>query len=154
MRMYLTAKTKQNINYIPDYLEVEYKNRQDEVIHLRLDINGETEYDQKNALDIRTKGTMTLYLEENMTTGKIIDLYELDEAEQNKRYPTDILISILRCSKTHKIGLYPAPSSLDDETLRKKVNSDVFENCEAVLSLQTENKAYTIPFTFQPETYM
>ena len=108
MRLYLNAKSKNNIGYTPDWLKVTYTNEKGEDIELTLDIQGFTDY-HTDGLNCRTKGELLPWTTYDLETGEETDLSSIENIEEI--YSVDYLIDIIENGDDHIIGVFPADTS-------------------------------------------
>jgi len=148
MRLYLNAKSKNNIGYTPDWLKVSYvEDRQN--FELTLDIHGDIDYDP-NSLDCRCKGELILWVLYNNTNGSEIDLYDLSEEEVDEMFPIKRIAELLQMGTEFIVGIYPVN---DSEENLKLCNEDTFSDCIGICELYDGENDYEIRFEFETEYY-
>jgi hypothetical protein len=148
MRLYLNAKSKNNIGYTPDWLKVSYaEDRQN--FELTLDIQGDIDYDP-NSLDCRCKGDLIPWVLYNNTNGSEIDLYDLSEEEVNEMFPIKRIAELLRMGTEFIVGIYPVNDSEENLIL---CNEDTFSDCVGTCELYDGENDYEIRFEFETEYY-
>lgn len=108
MRLYLNAKSKNNIGYTPDWLKVTYTNEKGEDIELTLDIQGFTDY-HTDGLNCRTKGELLPWTTYDLETGEEVDLSKIENIEEI--YSVEELLNIIQNGDDHVIGIFPADTS-------------------------------------------
>ena len=146
MRLYLSAESKNNIGYTPDWLKVTYEEN-GQVLELTLDIQGSIDYDRET-LSCRCKGDLIPWVLYNCETGDEIDLYELSNEECDTMFPVERIAEIVCNSETYEIGVYPVDDS--DETF-DLAESDVLSDCEAFFEMYDGNRDYEKEFKFDTE---
>jgi len=148
MRLYLNAKSKNNIGYTPDWLKVSYvEDRQN--FELTLDIHGDIDYDP-NSLDCRCKGDLIPWVLYNNTNGSEIDLYDLSEEEVDEMFPIKRIAELLQMGTEFIVGIYPVN---DSEENLKLCNEDTFSDCIGICELYDGENDYEIRFEFETEYY-
>lgn len=141
MRLYLNAKSKNNIGYTPDWLKVTYTNEKGEDIELTLDIQGFTDY-HTDCLNCRVKGELLPWTTCDLETGEEVDLSKIEGVEL--LYPIEKLINIIENSDEYIIGIFPADTSEDGIAAAEE---DEVEDGEAELIFGE----YIIDFKFETE---
>ena len=130
MRLYLEAKSKNDVGYTPDWLKVSYQeNGQD--IELTLDIRGEIDYNP-HTLSCRCKGDLIPWVLWNCETGEEIDLSSLPEEEVEVILPNKRIAEIICDSDTYEIGIYPVNDN--DETF-ELAKEDELTGCMGLIEI-------------------
>ena len=150
MRLYLEAKSRKNIGYIPDWLQINYKENGREY-DLTLDIQGSIDYSKEN-LSCRCKGELVPWTLYDYISDEEIDLSSLSEAEIIARFP-DVKIAELICnSDKYRVGIYPIE---DNDEIFKLLEDDVLSRCEALFEMNCDERFYKNEFNFETElTYL
>ena len=139
MRLYLSADSKQNIGYIPDWIRFVYLEDGKERI-LTLDIHGDIDYDEK-CLNCRCKGEFIPWTLSGDDIGEIY-LYELEmELSEEKLYEK------MKNGVGFVVGIYPDNCNIDGDMLA----ADVFTDCKGECSLFTGKEVESIHFEFETE---
>ena len=152
MILYLTAKSKEQISYTPDWIKVSYK--EDEINYeLTLDIQGSIDYD-KDTLNCRCKGVLVPWVLYDLETGEETDLLSpelLSKGVIYEKFNNAKIIEIFKEGYEFRVGAYPSIIN-DDEESFKKAKKDKFEtgNGEVVLYPE-EGGTFTKQFTFETE---
>ena len=146
MRLYLDAKSKNNIGYTPDWLKVTYEEN-GERLDLTLDIQGEIGYDPK-CLSCRCKGDLIPWVLWNCETGDEIDLSSMDEDEVEAILPYKRVAEIVCNSDSYEIGIYPVKDN--DETF-KLAEEDKLSDCKGYVEIHVDGDDYTKEFEFDIE---
>lgn len=147
MRLYLSAESKQNIGYTPDWLKVDY-NKDGKNFTLTLDIQGEIDYDP-HALSCRCKGELIPWVLYDLDEGDEINLYEMSEEEVDELLPDTTVAEIINNSETYEIGIYPVD---DSDEVFELAEEDVLTNCEGCFEMYIdEDNHYNIDFKFDTE---
>ena len=147
MRLYLNARSKNNIGYVPDWLKVCYKENGQE-LELALDIQGEISY-EKNGLDCRCKGDLVPWTLFNMENGEEINYDEMSEEEVDKLLPIKKIADILQTGTDFRIGIYPADCSHCN--VWESAKEDVLSDCKGTCMLYDGENEYEINFVFEAE---
>lgn len=140
MILYLDAKSKNGVGYIPDWIQATY----DEDGHqfkLTLDIQGWIDYD-KDCLSCRCKGELVPWTLVNLEDGNEVDLSEMSEEEVEEKYPDKKLFEIFAKGYDFLVGVYP----VDDDNYD---NTDRLE--KGVGSVEFSGKIHSINFEFDTE---
>ena len=143
MRLYLEAKSENNVGYTPDWIKVLYKERKAEY-ELTLDIQGNIDYDP-TSLSCLCKGDLIPWVLFNTDTGEEEDLSELTNEELEERFPVKKLVKIFKKGIDFCVGIYPVRyDEFTDDTLKKGIGT-------VELYLSEEDKFYTRRFEFDTE---
>ena len=147
MRLYLSAKSKLNIGYTPDWLKVTYE-QDGKDFELTLDIQGEIGY-SPDSLDCRCKGELIPWVLYDLETGDETDLYSLSNEEVESIFP-DIKIAEILCNNDNcNIGIYPVCDT--DEVFFWAENDDLTD-CEGSFEMYIdEEHQYAKDFVFETE---
>ena len=147
MKLYVTAESKNNIGYTPDWLKVLYEKNGQE-LELTLDIHGEISYDE-NSLNCRCKGNLIPWVLYNLENGKEIDLSNLDEEELEEEFDEMFsikrIVEILQNGTYFTIGVFPV-NTLEENL--KLAEEDVFSNCHGELYIYDGENEHMICFEF------
>ena len=144
MRLYLSAESKNNIGYTPDWLRVTYE-EDGQNYELTLDIQGTIDY-EKECLSCRCKGDLVPWTLLNCETGNEMDLSSLSEDEIDIKFPNKRIAEIIRSSNSYEIGIYPVN---DDEETFELAERDILSDCSGLLEMYIdENHYYEINFQF------
>ena len=147
MRLYLSAKSKQNIGYTPDWLRVQFSQDGKE-FELTLDIQGVIDY-SPDTLSCRCKGELIPWVLYDLDTGDETNLSTLSIEELESVWPDKKIAEIVCNSHTYEIGIYPV--SDNDETF-ELAEKDILTNCEGCFEMYVdENNQYTVDFEFDTE---
>lgn len=146
MRLYLSAESKNNIGYIPDWLKISYEEDGQE-FELTLDIQGDIDYDT-DCLSCRCKGDLIPWVLYNCENGDEINLYDLSEEEADRMFPIKRITEILRDGTDFKIGVYPTD---DSDEIFKLADEDVLSNCTGLCKFYDGENDYEISFEFETE---
>lgn len=141
MRLYLSAKSKNNIGYTPDWLKVIYTNEKGEDIELTLDIQGLTDY-HTDGLYCRVKGELLPWTTYDLETGDEVDLSKIEDIEEI--YSVEELLNIIQNGSDHRIGIFPADISEEGIAAAEE---DKVDNGEAELMWGDR----TVSFKFETE---
>lgn len=146
MRLYLNAKSKNNVGYTPDWLQVTY-DENGKQYELNLDIRGEIDYDP-TSLSCRCKGDLIPWTLFDLDNGDEIDLSELSEEEIESLYPNKKLAEIFEKGYNFLIGIYPVDNEDDDD-----YENDILSDCagEIILYIAEEDIDYSKTFEFDTE---
>lgn len=146
MILYLTATSKNNIGYVPDWLKVSYiENGQN--LELTLDIVAEINY-SKTKLKCRCKGDLIPWTLYNSVFGEEINLSEIPEEGLNDIFPVKKIIEIFQTGTDFRVGLYPVKNT--DEVF-KLADEDVLDNCKGLCMIYDDEIVYEKNFTFEIE---
>lgn len=137
MRLYLSAESKNNIGYTPDWLKVTYKEN-GELLELTLDIRGSIDY-KKEKLSCRCKGELIPWVLYNCETGDEIDLSLVTEEALEIAFPDKRIAEIVCKSETYEIGIYPVD---DNDEIWELAESDMLSDCEALLEMYVDEDHY------------
>ena len=142
MRLYLSANSKNQVGYTPDWLKVSFKENEKKY-DLVLDIQGETDYDA-NTLCCRCKGELTPWvLLDN--DGDDMDLNELPEEEVNMKFPPERIAEIICNSEYYEVGIYPVNNI-------EAAYDDILTECHGSIEIYVdENHYYEKEFDFEVE---
>lgn len=146
MRLYLNAKSKNNIGYIPDWLKVDYEENEQK-LELTLDIQGDIDYDT-DCLNCRCKGDLIPWVLYDLVNGDEIDLYDLSKEEADKKFPIKKIAEILQTGTNFKIGVYPVN---DNEENLKLVDEDFLNSCIGICEIYDGENEHKICFEFEIE---
>lgn len=146
MRLYLSAESKNNIGYTPDWLKASYEEDGQE-FELTLDIQGDIDYDT-DCLSCRCKGDLIPWVLYNCENGDEIDLYDLSEEEADKMFPIKRIIELLQVGTDFRIGVYPTD---DRDEIFKLAEEDILSKCTGFCELYDGENYYEIHFEFEPE---
>lgn len=158
MRLYLNAKSKNNVGYTPDWLQVTY-DENGKQYELNLDIRGEIDYDP-TSLSCRCKGDLIPWILRDLDDDDEIDLSELSEEEIESLYPNKKLAEIFEKGYNFLIGIYPVvdDTCFDDDDdfddyFETVCENDILSDCigEVELYLFEEEIEYTKEFEFDTE---
>ncbi len=143
MRLYLVAKSKNNVGYTPDWIKVQFE-EDGKAYELVLDIQGETCYDN-TCLSCRSKGELipwSFWSED----GGDIDLYEWPEEEVEAMF-SDQKVAEIICSSYHfEVGVYPTDDNFE------KAEHDVLSECNGSIEIYIdEEHHYFKEFEFETE---
>lgn len=142
MRLYLSADSKQNQGYTPDWIRIRFKENEQE-LELTMDITGETDYNP-TTVDFHTKGQLqpwTLY-----SDTLHLDLDEIVETDEDFEYYLNLFNQNIETAQEIVVGLYPT----DDELYR----DDILTNCQGEYEFVFDfNKGQSkiVNFTFETE---
>ena len=141
MRLYLSADSKQNQGYTPDWIRIRFKENEQE-LELTMDITGETDYNP-TTVDCCTKGQLqpwTLY-----SDTLHLDLDEIVETDEEFEYYQNLFNQNIETAQEIVVGLYPTDELYQD---------DVLTNCKGeyafVLDI-SKGLSKTVNFTFDTE---
>ena len=142
MRLYLTADSKEQQGYTPDWIRIRFTENGQE-LELTMDISGETDYNA-TTLDCRTKGQLQPW---TIADGsQILDLGEINETDEDFEYYLNLFNQNIETAQQIIVGLYPT----DDELYQ----DDVLTNCkgeyEFVLDFN-KGQSKIVNFTFETE---
>lgn len=147
MRLYLSADSKKNIGYTPDWLRVCYE-QDDKTFTLTFDLQGEIDFTH-NTLDCRYKGDIIPWVLYDDEEGDEIDLSQLDEEEIAELLPDKTLAEIIYESEEYEVGVFPA--GYTDEIIEAS-EDDILSNCTGLLQIYVdENHYYEKRFEFDTE---
>lgn len=142
MRLYLTADSKQNQGYTPDWIRIRFKENEQE-LELTMDITGETDYNP-TTVDCRTKGQLQPW---TIADGsQILDLGEINETDEDFEYYLNLFNQNIETAQEIVVGLYPT----DDELYQ----DDILTNCQGEYEFVFDfNKGQSkiVNFTFETE---
>ena len=144
MRLYLDAKSKNNVGYTPDWIKVSFE--ENGVLYdLVLDIQGTTDYNN-TCLSCRCKGELIPWVLWNYETGDEINLYELAEEEVYSKFPDEKIAKIICDNEDFEIGIYPTG---DDNF--EKAKDDILSECNGLIEIYVDDHLYEKEFTFATE---
>lgn len=147
MRLYLSAESKQNIGYTPDWLRVQF-NHDGKEFELTLDIQGDIDY-SPDTLNCRCKGELIPWVLNDLEEGDETDLSTLSVEEIESVWPDKKIAEIIRNSNYYEIGIYPVHDNDEGFELAKK---DTLNNCKGTLEIYIdENNQYAVDFEFETE---
>lgn len=147
MRLYLSAESKNNIGYTPDWLRVQY-NQDGKELELTLDIQGDIDY-CSDRLNCRCKGELIPWVLYDTETGDETDLSSLSAEEIEHMLPDKRIADIIRNSSTYDIGIYPVG---DGDEVFELAEEDILTNCEGCLEMYIdEDNYYNVEFKFDTE---
>lgn len=146
MRLYLDAKSKDNIGYTPDWIQITYDENGHQ-LELTLDIHGWIDYD-RSCLSCRCKGELVPWTLVDLEDGDEVDLSEMTEEEIEEKYPDDKLFEIFAKGYDILVGVYPVDDTNydDSECLEKGAGSVEFN--------LLNDEYHSINFTFYTEVNM
>lgn len=152
MRLNLHAKTTSKTGYTPDWIAIEFKH-QDKNILLTMGIQGDTSYDEEK-LFTQTKGEIypSEYRVEQKGKTKIKDLFQLSE-EKLEDY-LQMFNHMLSRAERVIVGIHPTNDTNYQEKLKTLDPSKEFTECNGLYEYQDffENN-HTIEFKFECEIY-
>lgn len=144
MRLYLSANSKNNIGYIPDWLKVTYEEN-GQFFDLTLDINGTIEFNY-DCLSCVCKGELIPWVLWDSKAGKETDLNSMDEDEVKDSFSDEKVAAIISKGVAYEVGIYPAKDDSETFNLAEK---DVFESCQGQFELLVNSeKHYVRNFNF------
>ena len=147
MRLYLSAESKNNIGYTPDWMKVNYEKDGNPMV-LTLDIQGDIDYDP-NTLSCRCKGELIPWVLYDCETGDETDLSTLSEKEIEVLFPAAKIAEILDSNNVYEIGIYPVD---DSDEIFELAEKDTLSNCEGRLEMYVDDDHYyTKDFEFEVE---
>jgi hypothetical protein len=147
MRLYLSAESKQNIGYTPDWLKVCF-NQDGKEFELTLDIQGTIDY-SPDTLSCRCKGELIPWVLWDLDTGDETDLSSLSTEELECIWPDKKIADIVCNSRTYEIGIYPVG---DNDEVFELAEKDVLTNCEGCFEMYVdEDNHYNVDFKFNTE---
>jgi len=123
MKLYLSAKSKNNVGYTPDWLKVVYE-EDGQDLELTLDIRGDIDYDP-NTLNCRCKGDLIPWVLYNCDDGDEIILEDMDEDEINEMFPLKRIVEILHTGTYFRLGVFPVNTAPENMKLAEE---DVFSD--------------------------
>jgi hypothetical protein len=123
MNLWLDAKSKNNIGYTPDWIQVTYMDNK-KSYELTFDIRGEIAY-KDDTLSCRCKGNIYPWTFWDIETGKETDLTQLSENELKVWETKENIIEIFKSGTEFIIGIYPVEH--DDVTFKNAENDIVSE---------------------------
>lgn len=150
MRLYLNAESKNKVGYTPDWLKVSfYKN--DELMELTLDIQGEIGYDE-NCLSCCCKGDLIPWVLYNCESGDETDLYSLTDEQVKDIFPDERIAKVICESKDYEIGIYPVTNGdCNDAEIFKIAESDIVSNGRGYFEMFIDEHCYHKEFEFETE---
>lgn len=144
MKLYLDAKSKNNIGYTPDWLKIDYEEN-DCCYTLTLDIQGDIDYD-KNTLSCRCKGDLIPWVLDDNENGDEYDLSEVDEDELESIMPFEKIISIIENGTNYTVGIYPVFEKDFD-----LAEDDELSDCHGSINIYHYGKEIKKDFVFETE---
>ena len=148
MRLYLSAQSKFNLGYTPDWIQITIPkpDKPDHTLSLTMDIRGEIGYDLKS-VNLSVKGELVPWTLIDSESDKEFDLNDLDD-EQQLIYYNDLFNNNLDHASEIVIGFYP----VDDDSYENHEDNDIFTECDGQYEFIDENnKLKAISFTFTGE---
>lgn len=143
MRLYLDAKSKNNVGYTPDWLKVEFE-KDGEVCSLVLDIQGDDDYDNTR-LSCRVKGELIPWVLWN-EDGDEINLYEWSQEDVDAMFSDEQVAQIICNSEYFEIGIYPTDDNFE------KAEDDILSECNGLVEIYIdEDHYYSKEFEFETE---
>lgn len=150
MRLYLEAKSKNNVGYTPDWLRVGFDENCVRM-ELTLDIQGEIDYDE-NCLSCRCKGDLIPWVLQNCESGEEVDLYSMTDEQIEKMFPDEKVAKIICGSKYYEIGIYPVTNGdCDDEEVFEKAKNDYVSGGKGSFEMFVDGENYYMEFKFETE---
>ena len=147
MRLYLSAKSKLNIGYTPDWLKVTYE-QDGKDFELTLDLQGTTDY-SPGTLDCRFKGEVIPWVLYDLETGDETDLDSLSDEEIERILPDKKIAEIICNSSNYDIGIYPV---CDTDEVFSWAEDDELTDCDGCVEIYIdEEHYYTKDFKFDTE---
>jgi hypothetical protein len=147
MRLYLSAKSKLNIGYTPDWLKVTYE-QDGKDFELTLDIQGEIGY-SPDSLDCRCKGELIPWVVYDLETGNEVDLYSQSDKFIEMFFPDKKIAEIVCNSDNYEIGIYPV---CDTDEVFAWAEDDDLTDCEGRFEMYIdEEHQYAKDFKFETE---
>ena len=146
MKLYLDAKSKNNIGYTPDWLKIDYEEN-GIAYTLTLDLRGEIDYDKKT-LSCRYKGALipwTLYCNE---TGDELIFSEMEDYKAESIMPVEKILSIIENGTNYVVGIYPMN---DSKKMCKLAESDELTECSGLICISSDDKDLEKEFIFETE---
>ena len=144
MRLYLDAKSKNNIGYTPDWIKIDYEEN-GTLYTLTLDLQGDIDYNE-DTLSCRYKGGLIPWTLYDNETGNEYDLSEMDEDELESIMPFEKIISIIENGSNYVVGIFPVFEK--DFYL---VEYDALSDCHGSISIYHDGKEITKEFVFETE---
>jgi hypothetical protein len=147
MRLYLSAESKQNIGYTPDWLKVQF-NQDGKEFELTLDIQGTIDY-SPDTLSCRCKGELIPWVLWDLDTGDETDLSSLSTEELECIWPDKKIADIVCNSRTYEIGIYPV---CDNDEILELAKEDVLTNRKGCFEMYIDkDNQYNVDFEFYDE---
>ena len=147
MRLYLSAKSKLNIGYTPDWLKVTYE-QDGKDFELTLDLQGITDY-SSDTLDCRFKGELIPWVLYDLETGDEVDLYSQSDEFITMFFPDKKIAEIIYNSENYDIGIYPICDTDEGFALAA---DDRLTECEGSFEMYIdEEHQYAKDFKFETE---
>ena len=144
MRLYLSANSKKNIGYTPDWLKVTYEDN-GHLCELTLDIQGSIDYD-KESLNCRCKGDLIPWTLLDYDVDVEVDLYELSKESVEAIYSNKRIAEIICEGHDHRVGVYPVNDNVFEEALM-----DVFSDYKGYFEMHVDGHDYKKEFKFDTE---
>lgn len=146
MKIYLNAKSKNDITYTPDWIKISYKHNNQNML-LTLDIQGEIDY-SKGGLFCRCKTEIHPWLLENLDDGTEIDLAILSADEINRIISIEELYEIIKNGNNFFVGIYPA---VIEEASEDEMRSDIITDATGLITIcKHDNSLLERHFEFKP----
>lgn len=144
MRLYLDAKSKNNIGYTPDWLKIDYEENET-VYTLTLDLQGDIDYNE-DTLSCRYKGDLIPWVLNDNETGDEYNLYGMDDDTLEFFMPVEKIISIIENGSNYVVGIYPVfEKDLD------LAEDDELSDCCGSISIYYDGKEIAKEFVFETE---
>lgn len=147
MRLYLSAQTKYNIGYTPDWIQITIPKpeKPEHTLSLTMDIQGEIGYDPES-VNVRVKGDLIPWALVDSESDKEKDLSDIDDEQLN--YYTNLFNNNLETATEVVIGLYP----IDEDKYDNLESAVKFTECEGEYEFVDKNDGYkSISFKFDVE---
>lgn len=146
MRLYLEAKSREQITYIPDWIRV-HTCENDQDLEITFDIHGECAY-MKYALNSYCKGDLVPWELINKDTGENTNLWDLESEEIDSMFPITRIAKLFEHSDYYEVGVYPV--NADDSTL-KSAEEDVLTECKGSFEIYCGEETIAKEFIFETE---
>ena len=144
MRLYLDAKSKNNIGYTPDWIKIDYEEN-GTLYTLTLDLQGDIDYNE-DTLSCRYKGDLVPWTIYDNETGDEYNLSEMDEDDLEFFMPVEKIISIIENGSDYVIGIYPV-----FEKDFELAEDDKLTDCNGSISVYYDRKEIAKEFVFETE---
>ena len=144
MRLYLDAKSKNNIGYTPDWIKIDYEEN-GTLYTLTLDLQGDIDYN-KDTLSCRYKGDLIPWVLNNNETGDEYNLYGMDDDTLEFFMPVEKIISIIENGSNYVVGIYPV-----FEKDLYLAEDDELSDCYGSISIYYDGKEIAKEFVFETE---
>ena len=150
MRLYLNAKSKNNVGYTPDWLKVTfYENGKQ--MELTLDIQGDIGYDDKR-LSCRCKGDLIPWVLYDCESGDEVDLYSMTDEQIEKIFSDERIARIICEGSDYRIGIFPVTNGdCDDEEIFKMAEDDDVSGGKGSFEMFANDEHYHKEFEFETE---